>query len=258
MLQQIIKRDRSQVPFRKEKIIFAIFKAAGAVGGNDFSLAEKLASQVLALAEIKYPNGVADVEGIQDLVEKVLIEAGHAKTAKAYILYREKRRSARESNALIGATINMFSEYLNDRDWQINENANTQKSINGLNNYVREAFTQNYWLHEIYPDEIRNAHLSGDLHIHDLGFFGPYCAGWDLQQILRNGFAAYQAKWNPSHPNIFAPFWDKLLTPPSPRRAKAPARRPGLLLTPIALRLSVTTTWTTKQSDKRYKNSSSI
>ena len=88
----------------------------------------------------------------------------------------------------------MFSEYLNDRDWQISENANIQKSINGLNNYVREAFTKNYWLHEIYPDEIRNAHLSGDIHIHDLGFFGPYCAGWDLQQILLNGFGGVPGK----------------------------------------------------------------
>ncbi len=211
MLQQIIKRNHSHVPFRKEKIIFAIFKAANAVGGTDFSLAEKLTDQVVACAEQKYPDGIADVEGIQDLVEKVLIEAGHAKTAKAYILYREKRRSARESNALIGATINMFSEYLNDKDWQINENANTQKSINGLNNYVREAFTQNYWLHEIYPDEIRNAHLSGDIHIHDLGFFGPYCAGWDLQQILRNGFGGVPGKVESKPPKHLRSFLGQIV-----------------------------------------------
>ena len=211
MLQRIVKRDQSQVPFRKEKIIFAIFKAATAVGGNDFALAEKLTEQVLVLAEQKYPNGVADVEGIQDLVEKILIEAGHAKTAKAFILYREKRRSARESNALIGATINMFSEYLNDRDWQINENANTQKSINGLNNYVREAFTQNYWLHEIYPEEIRNAHLSGDIHIHDLGFFGPYCAGWDLQQVLLNGFGGVPGKVESKPPKHLRSFLGQIV-----------------------------------------------
>jgi ribonucleoside-triphosphate reductase len=211
MLQQIIKRDRTQVPFRKEKIIFAIFKAANAVGGNDFSQAEKLADQVVALAAQKFPGGVAEVEGIQDLVEKVLINAGHAKTAKAYILYREKRRSARETNALIGATINMFGEYLNDKDWQINENANTQKSINGLNNYVREAFTQNYWLHEIYPDEIRAAHLSGDLHIHDLGFFGPYCAGWDLQQILLNGFGGVPGKVESKPPKHLRSFLGQIV-----------------------------------------------
>lgn len=194
MLKQIIKRDRTTAPFKREKIVLAIFKAANAVGGNDFETSDKLTSDVIAIAEQQYPDGIADVEGIQDIVEKVLIEAGHAKTAKAYILYREKRRSARESNALIGATINMFGKYLNDIDWKINENANTQKSINGLNNYVREAFTKNYWLHEIYTDDIRNSHLSGDIHIHDLGFFGPYCAGWDLNQLLTNGFGGVPGK----------------------------------------------------------------
>lgn len=194
MLTKIIKRDGSVVPFQKEKIVWAIFKAANAVGGEDFALSEQLTDQVLQIAEQKYPEGIGEVEGIQDIVEKVLIENGHAKTAKAYILYREKRRSARESNALIGATINMFTEYLDDLDWQINENANTQKSINGLNNYVREAFTKNYWLHEVYPQEVRDAHQSGEMHLHDLGFFGPYCAGWDLRHLLLNGFGGVPGK----------------------------------------------------------------
>ncbi|MHB1314642.1 MAG: ribonucleoside triphosphate reductase [Christensenellales bacterium] len=211
MLTQIIKRDRSSAPFKKEKIVLAIFKAATAVGGNDFSTSEKLADEVVRIAELQYPDGIAEVEGIQDIVEKVLIETGHAKTAKAFILYREKRRSAREANALIGATINMFTEYLNDRDWQINENANTQKSINGLNNYIREAFTKNYWLHEIYPDEIRNAHLSGEIHIHDLGFFGPYCAGWDLRQILMNGFGGVPGKVESKPPKHLRSFLGQIV-----------------------------------------------
>jgi ribonucleoside-triphosphate reductase len=97
-------------------------------------------------------------------------------------------------NALIGATIEMFSDYLGDRDWHIKENANTHKSVNGLNNYVREVFTKNYWLHEIYPHEVREAHESGDCHIHDLGFFGPYCAGWDLRQLLTDGFGGVPGK----------------------------------------------------------------
>ena len=210
-LTQIIKRDRSTVPFKKEKIVLAIYKAATAVGGNDFSLSEKLGDEVVRIAEQRYPDGVVDVESIQDIVEKVLIESGHAKTAKAYILYREKRRSARESNALIGATINMFTEYLNDRDWQINENANTQKSINGLNNYIREAFTKNYWLHEVYPDEIRNAHLSGEIHIHDLGFFGPYCAGWDLRQILMKGFGGVPGKVESKPPKHLRSFLGQIV-----------------------------------------------
>jgi ribonucleoside-triphosphate reductase len=211
MLNLIIKRDRSYVPFKKEKIVLAIFKAACAVGGNDFATSERLADEVIKIAEQKYPDGIAEVEGIQDIVEKVLIEAGHAKTAKAFILYREKRRSARESNALIGATIHMFSEYLNDLDWQINENANAQKSINGLNNYVREAFTKNYWLHEVYPNEIRDAHLNGEIHIHDLGFFGPYCAGWDLRQILMNGFGGVPGKVESKPPKHLRAFLGQIV-----------------------------------------------
>jgi len=211
MLKQIIKRDRSYVPFRKEKIVLAIFKAANAVGGNDFATSERLAEEVIRIAEKRYPDGIAEVEGIQDIVEKVLIESGHAKTAKAFILYREKRRSAREANALIGATINMFSEYLDDKDWRINENANTQKSINGLNNYVREAFTKNYWLHEIYPEDIRNAHISGDIHIHDLGFFGPYCAGWDLKQLLINGFGGVPGKVESKPPKHLRSFLGQIV-----------------------------------------------
>lgn len=211
MLSQIIKRNRTTVPFEKEKIAMAIFKAAAAVGGDDYTRSEILMEKVVQIADIRYPDGIADVEGIQDIVEKVLIEEGHAKTAKAYILYREKRRSARESNALIGATIDMFTEYLNDRDWQINENANTQKSINGLNNYVREVFTKNYWLHEIYPDEIRNAHLTGELHIHDLGFFGPYCAGWDLKQILMNGFGGVPGKVESKPPKHLRSFLSQVV-----------------------------------------------
>ncbi|MGI6664199.1 MAG: ribonucleoside triphosphate reductase [Christensenellaceae bacterium] len=194
MIREIRKRDGSIVPFEKDKITLAIFKAATAVGGDDWERAEALCGQVVDTAMLRFKEDVADVEGIQDIVEKVLIHNQHAKTAKAYILYREKRRSAREANALIGATINMFSQYLDDKDWKINENANTGRSINGMNNYIREAFTQQYWLHEIYPDEIRNAHQNGAIHLHDLGFFGPYCAGWDLRQLLTEGFGGVPGK----------------------------------------------------------------
>jgi len=194
MIKTVIKRDRTEAPFVQDKIAFAVFKAANAVGGNDFEKASAVADEVVTLANKKFNSETIDVEDLQDLVEKVLIERGHAKTAKAFILYREKRRASRESNALVGATINMFSDYLDDKDWQINENANTGKSINGLNNYVREAFTKNYWLHEIYTEEIRKAHISGDVHLHDLGFFGPYCAGWDLRQLLVYGFGGVPGK----------------------------------------------------------------
>ncbi len=194
MFQMITKRDGHQEAFDRLKIKNAIWKAAQAVNGTDEERSERLADEVVRLAEARYGDRTPDVEGIQDLVEKVLIEAGHAKTAKAYILYREKRRGTREINALIGATIDMFGDYLNDRDWGVKENANMQRSVNGLNNYVREAFTKKYWLYEIYPIDVCKAHESGDAHIHDLGFFGPYCAGWDLRQLLSDGFGGVDGK----------------------------------------------------------------
>ncbi len=195
MIKKVCKRNGEVLPFRKERIAWAIFKAASSVGGNDWSKAEELCDQVLELLDKKYSDKEAvHVEDIQDCVEKILIENTHAKTAKAFILYREKRRVARESNALIGATINMFNNYLEDKDWAIKENANTQKSINGMNNYIRETFTKQYWLNEIYTEDIRKAHINGDIHLHDLGFFGPYCAGWDLQQLLTLGFGGVPGK----------------------------------------------------------------
>jgi anaerobic ribonucleoside-triphosphate reductase len=194
MFTVILKRSGQKETFQPKKIADAIFKAAKAVGGDDYSIAERLTEQVVDVARLRFGDQCPMVEDIQDIVERVLIKNGHAKTAKAYILYREKRKSARETNALIGATISMFSDYLGDKDWGVRENANTQKSVNGLNNYIREAFTKKYWLHEIYPEEVREAHISGDCHIHDLGFFGPYCAGWDLRQLLMQGFGGIPGK----------------------------------------------------------------
>lgn len=194
MVTKIRKRSGEIVDFHQEKITRAIFKAAHACGGEDYSKAEKLSDEVMKIIEEKYADNIPDVEEIQDIVEKVLIENGHAKTAKAYILYREKRKGAREANALIGGTIDMFGKYLGDKDWLIKENSNMQKSINGLNNYVREAFTKMYWLNEVYPENVRKAHESGEMHLHDLGFFGAYCAGWDLRQLLTEGFGGVPGK----------------------------------------------------------------
>jgi ribonucleoside-triphosphate reductase (formate) len=194
MFERIRKRNGEVVPFRPEKITRAIYKAAVACGGSDYEKAEQLCREVLEIALNRIGDQLPEVEDIQDIIEKVLIENGHAQTAKAFILYREKRKGSRQMNALIGATIEMFSDYLDDRDWQAKENANTQKSINGLNNYVREFFTKQYWLNEVYPKEVRDVHESGAAHIHDLGFLGPYCAGWDLRQLLVDGFGGVPGK----------------------------------------------------------------
>ncbi len=211
MIRKIRKRDGILDDFLPEKITRAIFKAARSCGGDDYSRAEQLCAQVIAILDKKFCGKTPHVEEIQDVVEKILIENGHAKTAKAYILYREKRKASREMNALVGATIKMFSDYLGDKDWLIKENANTHKSINGLNNYVREIFTKNYWLHEIYTEDIRQAHESGDCHIHDLGFFGPYCAGWDLRQLLVEGFGGVEGKVESKPAMHLRSFWGQVV-----------------------------------------------
>jgi ribonucleoside-triphosphate reductase len=206
MIKQVYKRDGTFQDFSVNKIADAIFKAARACGGNDYETAQKLANEVEKMLEKKFKTKIPTVEEIQDTVEKVLIENRHAQVAKAYILYREKRKQARETNALIGATIDMFDKYLKVSDWAVKENANMQYSVAGLNNYVREAFTKNYWLNEIYPENIRNLHNSGAIHLHDLGFFGAYCVGWDLRAILVDGFTGVKGKVSSSPPKHLRSF----------------------------------------------------
>ncbi len=185
---QVRKRNGAVSDFENLKIARAIFKAAKACGGTDFETARVLSLKVTeAISERQEP--IVDIEEIQDTVEKILVENGHAKTAKKYILYRHQRKEARETHSLVGATINLMNNYLDNRDWQVKENANgSDKSVMALYNYTREEFVKLYWLHEIYPVEVSNAHENGDIHIHDLGFLSPYCSGWDLLQLIREGF----------------------------------------------------------------------
>lgn len=194
MIKEIVKRDGRVDTFNINNIKEAIAKAATAAGGEDVNRAEELSYIVAAKLASEYRGKAPTVEGIQDTVEKVLIEQNCAATAKAYILYREQRKKVRDTQAIISATTSMFADYLDEKDWSVKENANMQKSVNGLNNYVREAITKNYWLNNAYPKEIKEAHESGALHLHDLGFFGPYCAGWDLRQLLMNGFGGVPGK----------------------------------------------------------------
>ncbi|MBN2897851.1 MAG: ribonucleoside triphosphate reductase [Clostridia bacterium] len=187
MIQNVRKRNGEIVPLQEVKIARAIFKAAKACGGTDYDLAKDLSESVIEKINDRFSDPV-DIEDIQDTVEKVLIESGKAQTAKRYILYRHQRSEARKKNSLIGATIDLMNNYLEDRDWQVKENANSsEKSVMALYNYTREEFVKLYWLNELYPVEVANAHESGEIHIHDLGFLGPYCSGWDLGQLIRDG-----------------------------------------------------------------------
>ncbi len=195
MISTIRKRDGKLVPYDNYKIANAIFKAAEAVGGKDFGQAltlAKLAEQTIAAKF--HPNSIPAVEEIQDIVEKVLIEGGHARVAKAYILYREQRRRARSTNDILLDIVNTMDGYLKQSDWRVNENSNVSYSLGGLILYNSGAITANYWLDNIYPHEIAEAHRNGELHIHDLSMFSGYCAGWSLRQLIAEGLGGVKGK----------------------------------------------------------------
>ena len=195
MIKKIKKRDGRIVDFEPNKITEAIWKAAQAVGGKDKELSKKLSAQVVEILEKKYDgiNREPTVEEIQDIVEKVLIENGHAKTAKAYILYRQQHKELRELRRMVG-DLSVVDKYLDEKDWRVRENSNMTYSLQGLNFHISSKIISNYWLNKIYPPEIRQAYNSGDFHIHDLGIFGAYCVGWDLQDLLLSGFKGVSGK----------------------------------------------------------------
>lgn len=188
-ISQIGKRDGRIVDFDKEKITKAIWAAAQAVGGRDGKLAERLSNRVLSLLEEKFPKETPSVEDVQDLVEKVLIEEGHARTAKAYILYRKQHESLRRIKTTFVEVEKIVSGYLSQIDWRVRENSNIGYSMSGLMLHVAGSVITDYTLDKIYSMEIADAHRNGDIHLHDL-YFGitGYCAGWSLSQLLYEGF----------------------------------------------------------------------
>ena len=200
---KVQKRNGEIVNFDSMKIKNAIFAAAKSVGGSDEMKATKLTRIVVEILEETCGVGIPSVEDIQDLVEKVLIEEGHAQTAKAYILYRKKHEEIREVRNLFMDAEEMIEEYVNLEDWRINENANMGFSLQGLNNHIVESITSKYWLNKIYRKELRDAHINGDLHIHDLGLLAPYCCGWDLEAFLRQGFKGAKGKIESKPPKHF-------------------------------------------------------
>ncbi|MCX6807521.1 MAG: ribonucleoside triphosphate reductase [Patescibacteria group bacterium] len=195
MPQYVRKRDGKLVPFNVEKIFAAIWKAVQSVGGEDASTARKIADRVRTIIDATYPSDrIPSVEYIQDTVEKILIEDGHAKVAKAYIIYREQHRQMREMAHLMNESITLVESYLQKADWRVKENANMEFSLQGLNNHIFASISEKYWLEKIYPKEIRDSHINGELKLHDLGLLAPYCCGWDLQDLLMRGFGGVPGK----------------------------------------------------------------
>ena len=195
MVEFIRKRDGRLVPFEEEKIARAIIKAVQAVGGTDLQKAAEITRQVGGILSVLYKEDrVPTVENVQDLVEKILIENGHARTAKAYILYRKQHENLRQTKELMRESIEAVDSYLLKEDWRVNENANMGYSLQGLNNHIAADITSNYWLNKIYPDDVAQAHCEGGFHIHDLGMLSVYCCGWDLKDLLLKGFTGAYGK----------------------------------------------------------------
>ncbi len=190
----VLKRDSKLEPFDQERITIAIWKAAKACGGRDKEQAKRVSEEVVAELQKTYgDDGVPTVEEIQDVVEKRLIENGHAQTAKAYILYRKQHSDMRELAALLSSS-DMVDQYLEVEDWRVKENSNMSYSLQGLNNYLSSTVIAKYWISRIYPENIADAHFSGDMHIHDLGVLGAYCVGWDVSELLMAGFGGVAGK----------------------------------------------------------------
>ncbi|HON33189.1 MAG TPA: ribonucleoside triphosphate reductase [Candidatus Syntrophosphaera thermopropionivorans] len=192
MFKKIRKRNGSIVDFDQQKIVRAIQKAGEATGEFQEDTAELLANRVLNLAAQIINTEIPEVERIQDIVEEVLLASPYKKTAKAYIIYRDQHARLREMFNTGG--VQLIDKYLEKLDWQVNENSNMAYSLQGLNNYIASEISKTYWLNKIYPPEIRQAHLEGDIHIHDLGLLSVYCVGWDLMDLLTTGFSGAEGK----------------------------------------------------------------
>ncbi len=194
-MYQVIKRDGQIADFDIAKISSAITKAFEA---NDKqynpNIIDLLALRVTADFEGKIKDGKVSVEDIQDSVESILIQAGYGDVAKSYILYRRQREKIRNMKSTILDYKELVNSYVNVTDWRVKENSTVTYSVGGLILSNSGAITANYWLSEIYDDEIANAHRNADIHLHDLSMLTGYCAGWSLKQLIQEGLGGIPGK----------------------------------------------------------------
>ena len=194
-MYQVLKRDGKIMDFNLSKITDAI-KLAFEAQEKQFhpSVIDFLALKVTADFEPKIKEGLIAVEDIQDSVESVLVQAGYADVAKAYILYRKQREKLRNMNSTVLDYKAIVDSYVKNIDWRVKENSTVTYSVGGLILSNSGAITANYWLSEVYDDEISNAHRNADIHIHDLSMLTGYCAGWSLKQLIQEGLGGVTGK----------------------------------------------------------------
>ncbi len=194
-MYRIIKRDNKIVDFDITKISGAIKLAFDACEKQyNTNIIDFLALKVTADFEPKIKNDLVEVEDIQDSVEAVLVQAGYADVAKAYILYRRQREKLRNINKTVLDYKAIVDAYVKETDWRVKENSTVTYSVGGLILNNSGAITANYWLSEIYDDEIADAHRNAEIHIHDLSMLTGYCAGWSLRQLIKEGLGGIRGK----------------------------------------------------------------
>ena len=194
-MYQVVKRDGKIVDFHIDKISAAITKAFVAIGKEYHpSVIELIALHVTSDYEDKIKDGRITVEEIQDSVEKVLSESGYADVAKAYILYRRQREKVRNVNSALLNYKDQVDDYLKINDWRVKENSTVTYSVGGLILSNSGAITANYWLSEVYDDEVAEAHRNTEIHLHDLSMLTGYCAGWSLKQLIQEGLGGVPGK----------------------------------------------------------------
>ncbi|HUM82437.1 MAG TPA: ribonucleoside triphosphate reductase [Lachnospiraceae bacterium] len=191
----VVKRDGKIVDFDLSKITDAIKKAFDATKMQySDDMLGMLGLRVTSNFQNKIKNGEITVEDIQDSVENVLIECGYNEVAKAYILYRKQREKVRNLNSSMVSYKDIIDSYVKVRDWRVKENSTVTYSVGGLILSNSGALTANYWLSEIYDQEIADAHRDADIHIHDLSMLTGYCAGWSLKQLIKEGLGGIPGK----------------------------------------------------------------
>ncbi len=201
LFTQVRKRDGRIVPFDPRTITKSISAAAKSTGEFNHSVAQRLTIRVIEHALMILETDIPGVEDVQDIVEEVLLQSPFRKTAKAYIIYRDQHARLRQ---IAGeADISKVDSYLAKLDWQVRENSNMTFSLQGLNNYLSSAVSKEYWLNKIYSPAIRTAHENGDFHIHDLNQVSVYCVGWDLLDLLNEGFRGVSGKLEARPPRHF-------------------------------------------------------
>ena len=195
IMYTVVKRDGKVVDFDISKISAAIGKAFDAQNRQyNQDILDLLALKVASNFEPKIKDSKITVEAIQDSVETILIQAGYDDVAKSYILYRKQREKIRNMKSTILDYKDTVDKYLHLNDWRVKENSTVTYSVGGLILSNSGAITANYWLSEIYDDEIANAHRSADMHIHDLSMLTGYCAGWSLKQLIQEGLGGIPGK----------------------------------------------------------------